>query len=1046
MKSPVFLSRIFPALLLCTFACSPAPAWSAIHRGAATSRDVGTAASTPAPTATIPGPLRSFLRMTGVSQQISPEEVLPLVARSVATLGYHGNQKDSGSPTEFLILVERYLQEARELQTLAGPENVIRVADCGQATALLTIIGYRIENTCGPQSYLETADPDRAFVTIDSGFPLTELEEALRNGTPFVYPYASSQVPVLIGQDAWKTFGKKHESAPGASNDVVDVLLRDPVLARVYWALAQMDTETRDDLIRSPGLERLIANAGALDFYGSNICIRSGHVMVPGGPAAEAAWAGLVGASPNAPDDFVDRLLSKDAGWLAAFYDAVSRGNRIQQAYFTDPSRIGRFYEALRGPANSDSSFRSVYRPDAGVFLLVTQIQLDAAGQPSVPGNLAAWSEILSHAVDIDPAIVGEWAKRAPRWQNPDELIEAMFGLSRVGTPNGPLEVYLALSKIDRGRPADQRLTPDTVRLLGDKFSRFSDQYLIFSEFRALNNASIADFLNVAEAIDHIHDATVQSNALGIFQANVGLWQILARQGQIPDADLNDSWQKVINPFAGISSSEQLFEAGRASLSELLSEATGKPDLSQDELVALLAGPQQSTPEGQQVRQELAARMRAVLVAQRLVSLDTILALADGLDQMAKGKAVAANLLPLAAQLREFEMPQQILTANEKFEFSSGQYDPRRTRSQMHTDLAKVIQSPGSPQALQQARGELAPFLRDTLVGLNYAYYEPPGAEVLHNDPLFVRSHDFVQVTTAGELPDWQTSTLSGRGLLAVGGAHLVGSLANLPYALAGAEQNFIIPDNVQALIWEDLVPSFMASAVLPRWWGVTPNELHAVALYQRAGEELLEAAAGNAELHRNVMDILSDCMLARRSEQLDADLSAGRTQDVLAEVMPAETFYLTAEYRRRFPEDTSHWGPAGKELEALAAQSPAEVGIERLSADFGIPHPALAQSDARELLNLKLLPTFESYSSRLLAESWESNNLYWARLADELGYSPVMLNQLVPQLTRRMVEKIFATHYDDWPAVLRAMRETGEEFREGKIAPLPKTVAMSGP
>jgi hypothetical protein len=43
------------------------------------------------------------------------------------------------------------------------------------------------------------------------------------------------------------------------------------------------------------------------------------------------------------------------------------------------------------------------------------------------------------------------------------------------------------------------------------------------------------------------------------------------------------------------------------------------------------------------------------------------------------------------------------------------------------------------------------------------------------------------------------------------------------------------------------------------------------------------------------------------------------------------------------------------------------------------------------------------------------------------------------------MVEKIFATHYEDWPAVLRAMRETGEEFREGKIAPLPKSVAVSG-
>jgi hypothetical protein len=60
---------------------------------------------------------------------------------------------------------------------------------------------------------------------------------------------------------------------------------------------------------------------------------------------------------------------------------------------------------------------------------------------------------------------------------------------------------------------------------------------------------------------------------------------------------------------------------------------------------------------------------------------------------------------------------------------------------------------------------------------------------------------------------------------------------------------------------------------------------------------------------------------------------------------------------------------------------------------------------------------------------------LYWARLADEKGYSAVTLNVLVPELTHRMVEKIFASDFEDWPAMLRAMRETGEEFKQGKLA-----------
>ncbi|MBV9183338.1 MAG: hypothetical protein JO356_18705, partial [Acidobacteria bacterium] len=76
--------------------------------------------------------------------------------------------------------------------------------------------------------------------------------------------------------------------------------------------------------------------------------------------------------------------------------------------------------------------------------------------------------------------------------------------------------------------------------------------------------------------------------------------------------------------------------------------------------------------------------------------------------------------------------------------------------------------------------------------------------------------------------------------------------------------------------------------------------------------------------------------------------------------------------------------------------------------------------------------------------ESWDSNNLYWARLADEMGYPAVVLNRLVPELTRRMVGKIFATDFEDWGALLRAMRETGEEFRQGKIGVLTATTAGS--
>jgi len=53
-------------------------------------------------------------------------------------------------------------------------------------------------------------------------------------------------------------------------------------------------------------------------------------------------------------------------------------------------------------------------------------------------------------------------------------------------------------------------------------------------------------------------------------------------------------------------------------------------------------------------------------------------------------------------------------------------------------------------------------------------------------------------------------------------------------------------------------------------------------------------------------------------------------------------------------------------------------------------------------------------------------------------------MNHLVPELTRRMTAKIFATDLEDWPALQRAMQEAGEEFRQGKIPLLPGTATTA--
>jgi hypothetical protein len=305
---------------------------------------------------------------------------------------------------------------------------------------------------------------------------------------------------------------------------------------------------------------------------------------------------------------------------------------------------------------------------------------------------------------------------------------------------------------------------------------------------------------------------------------------------------------------------------------------------------------------------------------------------------------------------------------------------------------------------------------------------------VLHHNPLFVRSHDFSSISVLGVQETWADPMLIGVGATAGGGAYLMGSLDDLAYALASTEGEFIAPKNTQALIWQAAVPGLLAGAVLPRWWSVSKDELHSAALFQRAGEELLKSSVTDSDLRSKVLAILADRMNAQRLEEAQAFLNSADSKSDGLPLLPAESFYLSAEFRKRYGLENMAAGSAGRELEQLGSRNPLAIDSERIAMDFGVPHPTLTFSSSCSLFNLKPLPLYGGHAGGLLSESWESNNLYWARLADEGGYPPVMLNLLVPALTRRMVVNIFASNVDDWPALFRAMRETGAEFRDGKI------------
>ncbi|MGH9771625.1 MAG: hypothetical protein ACRD4Q_07995, partial [Candidatus Acidiferrales bacterium] len=125
MRSPLCLSAVLLVIscyLSSVVAASPS---SSEAQDAAQSSQIGVPSSASSESTTIPGPLHSFLRMASISQKVSREEVLPLLARNVSVEGYQ-----EGKETEYLVLLKRYLDQARELEVLAGPEGVLRVTNC----------------------------------------------------------------------------------------------------------------------------------------------------------------------------------------------------------------------------------------------------------------------------------------------------------------------------------------------------------------------------------------------------------------------------------------------------------------------------------------------------------------------------------------------------------------------------------------------------------------------------------------------------------------------------------------------------------------------------------------------------------------------------------------------------------------------------------------------------------------------------------------------------------------------------------------------------
>ncbi|MBV9181838.1 MAG: hypothetical protein JO356_11040, partial [Acidobacteria bacterium] len=630
----------------------------------------------PGAIATIPGPLPAFARMAALSPDLAPEELLPALARNIVTNGYEASGNESLQQTEYLRLVVRYLAQARELQAMAGTGRKIVVPNCDsdQTGALLKALGYRMRGSCGGDIVLETVNPTRAFLTVDSGFPLALLEAELRANHRFELPYAPTQVPVLYSTDYWlQALGRSNQT------EFIDAFLADPSLCRLYLGLSHLDRATAEALRRQAPPARLKTYAHVLDFFGGMFQVKNGAAVTPG-PAR--IWASMVGASPSNPGPFFEKLISTDDGWLASFYDAVSRiDGSAAAAYIEQPERLKKLYDALRGKITSPGPARPVFRSSTELMLLTTSLRVGPDGQIRIPGNLEVWRTLfLKHPHGKYDA---KLTRSANSWRTNDDLLEALFALSRKTVENEPLRIFLALNDIDRNRAK-----PVSAALVGRliaQFRAYGSQYNVFADAPGLSETAINHYLDECSDISTIRDSLLRADTAGTLQAAVELWRIFVVRGQIDLAAQEDSFAKLIGPYGHIRQHAEMFDAGRASIEALLT-ATGSGTESaspQLRIAELLVGKHRSPSETAPFSPS--DHFLRVYDAQRLISFDTFFAITAG--KGAPDPKVVKSLTVQLDRIAEADSTRNTLSTEERNAFSPGYWSSRHVEQERKFNL-----------------------------------------------------------------------------------------------------------------------------------------------------------------------------------------------------------------------------------------------------------------------------------------------------------------------------------------------------------------------
>jgi len=1004
-------------------------AWFQTKSGAAAG-----AAATRAQTGdmTIPGGLAA-LALIAHSRPSSPERFLVEYARAIVPYLELSDKKVGELFTQAIREHFRRIGELTAFGTATDGRVTVTITPHdknGQKNAekVLDLLGWKM-HTSKQGVKLDPAEKGAKATHQETATALAVdeigMQQALEAGKPFSFSIPMESASVVLGEELWRTQFYPKENLPGG---LAEAMAGNLEFARTYAALGQMDPKTATVLLSGLGMKTLAEKYASLLFqYSSSMAVERGRAAVPGGEHAEAIWIKLAGANPAQPGSFFKALLSKDEGKLLAYYSALGELDIGHQRFFTRTlDRTARFYDLFKeSPEIQRSTARHL---KSGSFVeFLGEVPLDSDGNVDFPGSPEVW--MVAKGQSRSSEHTTKMMKKLKRAVAPDVEDEILLRLARTrykdsNVSRSELDNFVAVVRIEehRSNPLDET----SALLLAQHFAEDGAAYPYFAILTGLGQKHFEQFFALSETLRPLTQPE-RAALLAPIDSLIEIVCLAQQAGTLDETQAAELFGKIVERFQKVSAPAARTAASLDLVREILSHGKNAADDPDAAMQALLLGAAEATPTGQ----NRLRRYRQVLELQKVPSLATVLALADAVQSLSRGKGnTAAEIQVLesrAAGLLVVEVPKELGLAGKEKDLVEA-FQPRRLPEIAKQFREKTAKKNVKLQDLDKLAREYLDAIevptRWALAGIVYAYFLRPDDLLVSEDPLLLRKHQFVTFNPIGSSPVFEASKLMKSSEKA--GSNFLGGFASFADSAgyAAAVSAKLGGDNGQ------LIASKQISAIRStNWQQLRDEDLRLFGLKVAVAREWVVRAAGQPDLAQSVGEAVFGLLsLTRRAELLGA-VADGDWRAVWNVLTLSDLYFLANRYLEHYPTDP--WtSPA---TQALRWEMKRNDG-SRLTM-LGAELLAIAGCSHAHLRGAMPYEQYEGDPFKLAERSAEFK-LYLVRYADAAGLSASAMGAVAENAARAVLKQLQLSDIYDWRSVLASFSGfDGKGWEEASIA-----------